>query len=260
MSSCTACGHQLGVGRFCTNCGHPVDASDPPTAPPVSTPVTAGDWRTDTAERLRPPPPPTHAPRPPRSHRRPPPRYPLFADEVADWPPTARDDHDRAGSAPARPARSRRPGTRAEPSDWHRTAGRGLDREDYDVTSGAAARCSGSLGTVDDAGPARPPAGGSWSETTRSDAARDAGDDQSAEADPTPAARTRHRRSRPRHGARRPRPRRPTRTSTATRSRYDASNMLDGVPETAWRMPGDGTGEALTFTLPRADPSCTRSA
>ncbi len=29
--------------------------------------------------------------------------------------------------------------------------------------------------------------------------------------------------------------------------RYEARNMLDGVPETTWRMPGDGTGETLTF-------------
>ena len=31
---------------------------------------------------------------------------------------------------------------------------------------------------------------------------------------------------------------------------YNANNMLDGVPETTWRMPGDGTGEELTITLP----------
>jgi hypothetical protein len=30
---------------------------------------------------------------------------------------------------------------------------------------------------------------------------------------------------------------------------YDASNMLDGVPETAWRTAGDGTGMLLTFRL-----------
>ena len=30
---------------------------------------------------------------------------------------------------------------------------------------------------------------------------------------------------------------------------YDASNMLDGVPETAWRTAGDATGMSLTFTL-----------
>lgn len=30
---------------------------------------------------------------------------------------------------------------------------------------------------------------------------------------------------------------------------YAASNMLDGEATTAWRMPGDGTGTTLTFTL-----------
>jgi len=30
---------------------------------------------------------------------------------------------------------------------------------------------------------------------------------------------------------------------------YDASNMLDGVPTTAWRMAGSGAGTTLTFTL-----------
>jgi hypothetical protein len=30
---------------------------------------------------------------------------------------------------------------------------------------------------------------------------------------------------------------------------YTANNMLDGVPSTTWRMPGDGTGQTLTFTL-----------
>jgi outer membrane biosynthesis protein TonB len=32
---------------------------------------------------------------------------------------------------------------------------------------------------------------------------------------------------------------------------YVAGQMLDGVPETCWRMAGDGTGSTLTFTLPR---------
>ncbi|MCW2844495.1 MAG: hypothetical protein JWN22_2411 [Nocardioides sp.] len=31
--------------------------------------------------------------------------------------------------------------------------------------------------------------------------------------------------------------------------RYEARNLLDGVPETCWRMPGDGTGDELTFEL-----------
>jgi hypothetical protein len=32
--------------------------------------------------------------------------------------------------------------------------------------------------------------------------------------------------------------------------RYDASNLLDGVPSTAWRMAGDGTGATLSVQLP----------
>ena len=39
---CAQCGHELGLGRYCTNCGLPVE-----------------QWRTDTAER--PPVPPTVA-------------------------------------------------------------------------------------------------------------------------------------------------------------------------------------------------------
>jgi hypothetical protein len=31
--------------------------------------------------------------------------------------------------------------------------------------------------------------------------------------------------------------------------RYEARQMLDGVPSTCWRMPGDGTGEVLVFRL-----------
>ena len=28
---------------------------------------------------------------------------------------------------------------------------------------------------------------------------------------------------------------------------FAAANLLDGAPETCWRMPGDGTGESITF-------------
>uniref|UniRef100_UPI001878392A NADase-type glycan-binding domain-containing protein n=1 Tax=Nocardioides lijunqiniae TaxID=2760832 RepID=UPI001878392A len=31
--------------------------------------------------------------------------------------------------------------------------------------------------------------------------------------------------------------------------RFEARNMLDGVPTTCWRMPGDGTGRTITITL-----------
>ena len=161
MSSCTSCGHQLGVGRFCTNCGAPVDSSTP-DGTPVSTPVTDGDWRTDTAERRlsagrgR----PAHA----AGGRGAAPAAPLPAVRRRgrgllavrpahhDRPPSRPPSRQRAAAAPepaSRPSRSTR--LRAVRATT--------------TTRSAAARCSGS---------SRPrwcwcwsrPAGGSWSATT----------------------------------------------------------------------------------------------
>ena len=39
--------------------------------------------------------------------------------------------------------------------------------------------------------------------------------------------------------------------------RYEARNMLDGVAETCWRMPGDGSGGEITFQL--AEPTTLTS-
>lgn len=41
----------------------------------------------------------------------------------------------------------------------------------------------------------------------------------------------------------------PGRSVDGTPVDFEAENMLDGVPETAWRMPGDGSGSQLTITL-----------
>ena len=64
MDRCVECGHELGVGRFCTNCGHAVGAP----ATHDDTAERAAGWRTDTAERPRvgpaPAPPPAAAPTP----------------------------------------------------------------------------------------------------------------------------------------------------------------------------------------------------
>jgi len=42
----------------------------------------------------------------------------------------------------------------------------------------------------------------------------------------------------------------PSTDSSGNQVTYGAGQMLDGVPETCWRMPGDGTGSTLTFALP----------
>ena len=41
----------------------------------------------------------------------------------------------------------------------------------------------------------------------------------------------------------------PNEDAFGNRTTYVAANMLDGLPETCWRMAGDGTGTVLTFAL-----------
>ena len=70
---CTSCGHALGIGRFCTNCGQPVPGRHPEAAPATGMPAppTVGA--------------PSHAVVPPPTGQLPPAaRYPLFADGGAD--------------------------------------------------------------------------------------------------------------------------------------------------------------------------------
>ncbi|MCW2796393.1 zinc ribbon domain-containing protein [Nocardioides sp.] len=45
----------------------------------------------------------------------------------------------------------------------------------------------------------------------------------------------------------------PNQDVSGNQVRYEGRNMLDGVPETCWRMPGDGTGAEITISL--AEPT-----
>ena len=79
MDVCSQCGHELGIGRFCTNCGHPVGA-DTPRGGAHAQSRTGRIGRTDTAERPRVPATGTTLP---SSASPTPARYPLFADETS---------------------------------------------------------------------------------------------------------------------------------------------------------------------------------
>jgi hypothetical protein len=70
MNYCTSCGHELGVGRFCTNCGTPVPGRHPAAAP-ASAPSPAPSA---TPPATPPAVPPTVGTAPPAA------RYPLYAD------------------------------------------------------------------------------------------------------------------------------------------------------------------------------------
>jgi hypothetical protein len=234
MSNCVSCGHELDVGRFCTNCGHPVD-----TAPPEP------DWRDDTAVRPKvpttpppsaPPPPPrtappTAPPTPPPGSVPPKPRFPLFADEVEDAHPVPRQpsappDAPTYATPPAQ-HRARRPWVPwvAVAAALLLVAGLGVwlltGDDDPDPTAsdqGGRDRSSRSSGEP--------------SRTPTSEAPPAAGD---VTADSTVQV---------------PETAPPNRDVEGNPVTYAADNMLDGDPETCWRMPGDAAGEELTITLP----------
>ncbi|HET6939369.1 MAG TPA: zinc ribbon domain-containing protein [Nocardioides sp.] len=236
MSSCTSCGAQLGVGRFCTNCGAPVDSSTP-DGTPVSTPVTDGDWRTDTAERragTSDPRTPPAAVAPP-----PPPRYPLYADEVVGYtpyspitpPPTA-----PATPAPAAPSAVADEPVPAEP-----------DYEAYDEYEYYEERRSPVLWILAAALVLVLVAAGWWFLVR--DEGSGTASDQGGTGTTQSASATKGEDVAGQASAKAPKTAPPNTDVNGDQVSYDASNMLDGVPETAWRAPGSAAGMTLTFAL-----------
>jgi hypothetical protein len=222
MPVCAQCGHEFDLGRFCTNCGHPVDA-------PVD--ESLDFWRTDTAER-----PAQAAPTPLRDEETPAPalapaepdattRYPLFADQVTtSHRPEATHSH-RAG----RPWLPWVAGAVAMLlvavlGAWLLVGG---DDSEADLVASEPRSDSGKEpSTPKKAGqqkkqPAPPPrkAGGKPTDVAAQATAV------------VPATAT------------------PSTDFDGNVVRYDARNMLDGVPATTWRMPGDGAGETISLDL-----------
>ncbi|MEJ7793927.1 MAG: zinc ribbon domain-containing protein [Nocardioides sp.] len=227
MDLCTQCGAELGIGRFCTNCGRPMSA-----------PASIESSRTDTAERQRVavPPPVPAVPEPAR--------FPLYADEPAlpaaeeptalfapvpvsdDEPPRHRGDDPRGG---------------ASWLPWvvgfvvlTLIAGFGMwllfgGEEDLVSAEQAPSRSLGERSPGRDRSP-EPDPEPSVAEDTPSDTAEPS-DLASATSVDAPA------------------PAPPSQDSSGNVVRYVATNMIDGVDETTWRMPGDGTAASITFTL-----------
>lgn len=187
MDVCTRCGDQLGVGRFCTNCGQP-----------VGEPVTREQPLDDATPAT---PPPTRGHRHvAEGHRRGAAAWlPWVAGLTAmllvaalglwlllgerDRPTATAPASDSAGDAPSTEQPSRDPRT----PEGRRTVSPAPVVEPQDLAGAAAVRAPRSA----------PPA-------------RDIGGNEVG---------------------------------------FAAGNLLDGVPETCWRMPGDGTGESITFTF-----------
>jgi len=237
---CAQCGHELGIGRFCTNCGHPVGAEEPPV-PPAG---THGEWRTDTAERPRTAvPAPRTTTTPPPAVTGPPQRsgYPLFADELPD--PTPAQQHPQPiGPEPATAVRHRhvdesRRGVAAGPwVPW--VAGMAA------MLLVAALGLWLLLGDDDDPTATEPVSDPVPTKKASSDPRKPEGRatvSARPRAEPGELARTAQ--------VRAPRSAPPTQDVTGAPVTFAAAHLVDGVPETCWRMPGDGTGESITFSF-----------
>ncbi|WP_134767533.1 zinc ribbon domain-containing protein [Nocardioides sp. 1609] len=285
MDECPHCGHTLGTGRFCVSCGHPrEEAGTPPEAWRTD---TAERPAVRPAGPLRPPPaappvlPPAAPPvlppvSPPVSplpawERPPEPRYPLFADEAPRVAPpsTGGDDQDRDDE----PAGSVLPYADDEAAAWavapEDTTGRARRGLLPWLVAAAALLLVAALGgyllltgdadddSADDPAPTAPAAG-----TDPSSPSGSASPDPATSPPPEPSAPPTTR-SGPNAGgkprdvaaaasATAPQTARPSRDVGGAVVRYGAGNLLDGRTDTAWRMPGDGTGTTLSISLAEA--------
>jgi hypothetical protein len=247
MPVCAKCGHEFDIGRFCTNCGHPLDA-------PVEADAGLDLWRSDTAERLdtaergghaaertdtagasdtaeRPATPGRHAGRAPLIPPPPPPdasaRFPLFADQVTTPVRHQADDPERsdlpwlawvAGAVALLLV--------AVLGVWLLF---GDDESDPDLVAGEPTATPAEKAPQNK--PARP------GKTPKKTAAPKPGRPVDVTSQATAAV--------------------PATAQSSTDFDgnvvgYEARNMLDGVPTTCWRMPGDGSGETITLELPEA--------
>lgn len=190
MAHCIQCGHQFDIGRFCTNCGHPV-AEPPSTAPPTTV---------EAPER---------------------PRFPLYADEVADEP-APRDVTAPLPVVSLPPVAPEPPPDRRGPWSWWPWL-IGLVALALVAVVGAWLLGAGNSPEND------------GDRTASGQAAREArgtakGADLSAQA-----------------AVSAPPPAPPNQDTEGNPVSYVADHLVDGVPETCWRVPGDATGESISF-------------
>ena len=235
MDVCTQCGQRLGIGRFCTNCGHPVDAPRGAPEGDLST------WRTDTAERPR-----VVGPVEPLPAKLPEPaRYPLYADDVTA-PPAPPSEADRPSPVvpPAAPPPTE--GLDEDARSWLPwTAGIGV----MVLVAGLGAWLlfgSGGdgPGTAADPAPTSAPAD---EESPPSEAPTSEKASPTKSPDPTPFAGNLAQFA----TISAPPPAPPGQGANGEVVQYVAANMVDDIPETTWRMAGDGTGESITFRFER---------
>lgn len=243
VERCLSCGHALGIGRFCVNCGHPKGGPGEHSAEPGDQARTTGPATAADQPSPVPPPPVFEPPRPAR--------YPLFADEAvpgeaptlgatgrhASYPST--DPLPRASASVTAHRRARTSGLW-----WGAGAvavvvlfGAGgyllLNGSDNPEDAAVDTAVPSSTTSVDPSPiPTPPDSGSSEGSDEDPDDEPDGPIDVATLAEATP-----------------PDTAPPSRDVNGNAVRYEAFNMLDGQPDTAWRMPGDASGQEIVFRL-----------
>jgi len=289
MSRCAQCGHEQAEGRFCSQCGSPLGPPTPAAEPAPGAGPAPDPERDPTVTHVRgfppvpsvapgPTAPPPAAPPPPPGPTGPPPatppptsgaRYPLYADEVAPDAPHASPTPSAPPSAPPPPPPEPEPeltsltdgllhtGPLTLTADPHERRGRtwvvwllGLLVFLLVLALGLWLLLGGSDDTA--SGQDQPSAPAEAAPATSSAAAPTPSPTASPTASASPSLAPRGGRPHDLTGDATARAPRTATPGTDVRGRpitFDAANMLDGEPTTAWRMDGDGTGTVLTFAL-----------
>jgi hypothetical protein len=221
MNFCTNCVAELGLGRFCTNCGAPV----------MAPPGPGGPWRRpdDTVER------PAVVPLPPSGQPPSSSRYPLFADEATavrdEAPPSA-----PLTGPPTTPGRRR--GTPRN-TPWVLLLLFGM------VAAAATGIWLATRGPESAEGDGGTPSSSSPTTTDGTDQPdeTDSPTEMPEPGQPIDLA--------PHTSAEGPAPVAPGVDLAGNRVTYPVSNMLDDDTQTAYRLPGDASGSVITFRLPQ---------
>ncbi len=237
---CARCGHEIGADQRCVDCG-----------------LAVGDtsWRTDTAERPPVLPPtvvasgvaPAAVGPPPR------PRYPLFADEAAraDAPVTVAVPSHAPPPSPLPPP----PAWAPPPATSHRGR-RGILPWVVATTAVVLLAVVGALllfGGDDDAATATDPRpSGEPGSTVPTSTTPPATPEPSTPNQPSPPPAGPVKDLTRSASISTPVTAPPGTAVDGDRVTYNADNMLDGVPATAWRMPGDGAGREIRIDFGRA--------
>ncbi|GAB2985058.1 discoidin domain-containing protein [Nocardioides montaniterrae] len=237
MNYCSSCGHALGVGRFCTNCGTPVPGRHPDAAASTPAPPAA------------PPSPPASPspPAPPANGLPSAPRYPLYADSPLGQIPTA--PPAQPATAPVPPVLPPPPAPQPPAPAYASEPGRNrrgplvlaaLLALVVVVAAIVAVKLLSSDGSDKVADTARPKhhatARTVHTPSTRpSEINRGPGSDLTGDIDDIQVPGT-------------------ATPSTDLRGRpvtFGAAHLIDGDPQTAWRIDGDAAGKSLTITFPQ---------